>query len=52
MKASARVHVCPTAVPAESPESYYERESGWQGNAKFVLVGQYFNLTIFCLITA
>lgn len=41
----AEVHICPTAVPAESPESYYEtakRIHREQKEAYFV--GQYFNL--------
>ena len=41
----AEVHICPTAVPAESPESYYEtgkRKHRETPNSYWV--GQYFNL--------
>lgn len=41
----AQVHICPTAVPAESPDSYYEtgrRLARETANSFFI--GQYFNL--------
>lgn len=41
----AEVHVCPTAVPAESPESYYETAKRIHAeNPGSYFVGQYFNL--------
>ncbi len=41
----AEVHICPTAVPAESPESYYETAKRLQReNQGSYFVGQYFNL--------
>lgn len=41
----AEVHVCPTAVPAESPESYYETAKRIARETKdSYFVGQYFNL--------
>ena len=39
------VHVCPTAVPAESPESYYETAKRLhRENPGSYYIGQYFNL--------
>lgn len=39
------VHVCPTAVPAESPESYYETGKRLhRENPGSYFIGQYFNL--------
>lgn len=41
----AQVHVCPTAVPAESPESYYETAKRIaKETPNSYLIGQYFNL--------
>lgn len=41
----AEVHVCPTAVPAESPESYYETAKRiHRETPNSYLIGQYFNL--------
>jgi len=41
----AEVHVCPTAVTGESPESYYETAKRIHGETEnSYLVGQYFNL--------
>jgi cystathionine beta-synthase len=41
----AEVHVCPTAVPAESPESYYETAKRLHRETPgSFLIGQYFNL--------
>jgi len=41
----AEVHVCPTAVPAESPESYYETAKRIQRETpNSYFIGQYFNL--------
>jgi len=41
----AEVHVCPTAVPPESPESYYETGKRLaRENSNSYWVGQYFNL--------
>lgn len=41
----AEVHICPTAVPAESPESYYETAKRLARETKnSYLIGQYFNL--------
>ncbi|MDF1543916.1 MAG: cysteine synthase family protein [bacterium] len=41
----AEVHVCPTAVPAEAPESYYETAKRLQReNPGSYFIGQYFNL--------
>jgi cystathionine beta-synthase len=41
----AEVHICPTAVPAESPESYYETGKRIQRETpNSYWVGQYFNL--------
>ncbi len=41
----AEVHICPTAVPAESPESYYETGKRLARETKdSYWVGQYFNL--------
>ena len=41
----AEVHICPTAVPAESPESYYETARRLQReNPGSYFIGQYFNL--------
>jgi len=41
----AEVHVCPTAVPAESPQSYYETAKRLnRENPGSFLIGQYFNL--------
>ncbi len=41
----AEVHVCPTAVPAESPESYYETAKRLARETKdSYYIGQYFNL--------
>lgn len=41
----AEVHICPTAVPAESPESYYETAKRIQReNPGSYFIGQYFNL--------
>ena len=40
----AEVHVCPTAVPAESPESYYETAKRIHSETdNSYLIGQYFN---------
>ncbi len=40
----AEVHVCPTAVPAESPESYYETAKRIHSQTEnSYLIGQYFN---------
>jgi cystathionine beta-synthase len=40
----AEVHVCPTAVPADSPESYYETAKRiHKETANSFLIGQYFN---------
>ncbi len=39
------VHICPTAVPAESPESYYETAKRLhRENPGSYYIGQYFNL--------
>ncbi len=41
----AEVHICPTAVPAESPQSYYETAKRIQRETpNSYFVGQYFNL--------
>lgn len=41
----AEVHVCPTAVPAESPESYYETAKRMhRENPGSYFIAQYFNL--------
>ena len=41
----AEVHICPTAVPGDSPESYYETAKRIHGETPdSYLVGQYFNL--------
>ncbi len=41
----AQVHICPTAVPAESPESYYETAKRLHRETpNSYLIGQYFNL--------
>ena len=41
----AEVHVCPTAVPADSPESYYETaKRRHRENPGSYYIGQYFNL--------
>ena len=41
----AEVHICPTAVPAESPESYYETGKRLhRENEGSYWIGQYFNL--------
>lgn len=41
----AEVHICPTAVPPDSPESYYETAKRIQRETpNSYLVGQYFNL--------
>lgn len=41
----AEVHVCPTAVPAESPDSYYETAKRLYSETKNAyFIGQYFNL--------
>jgi cystathionine beta-synthase len=41
----AEVHICPTAVPPESPESYYETGKRLvRENENSYWVGQYFNL--------
>jgi cystathionine beta-synthase len=41
----AEVHVCPTAVPAESPESYYETAKRLHRETPgSYYIGQYFNL--------
>lgn len=41
----AEVHICPTAVPADSPESYYETAKRLQRETPgSYFVGQYFNL--------
>jgi cystathionine beta-synthase len=41
----AQVHICPTAVPAESPESYYETAKRIQRETpNSYFIGQYFNL--------
>ncbi|MFQ5452994.1 MAG: PLP-dependent cysteine synthase family protein [Candidatus Zixiibacteriota bacterium] len=41
----AEVHICPTAVPAESPESYYETAKRLhRENPDSYFIGQYFNL--------
>lgn len=41
----AEVHICPTAVPAESPESYYETAKRIQRETPgSYFIGQYFNL--------
>jgi cystathionine beta-synthase len=41
----AQVHICPTAVPAESPESYYETAKRLHRETdNSYMIGQYFNL--------
>ncbi len=41
----AEVHICPTAVPPDSPESYYETAKRIQRQTpNSYLIGQYFNL--------
>lgn len=41
----AEVHICPTAVPGDSPESYYETAKRLhRENPGSYMVGQYFNL--------
>jgi cystathionine beta-synthase len=41
----AEVHICPTAVPAESPESYYETAKRiHRETPQSYFIGQYFNL--------
>jgi cystathionine beta-synthase len=41
----AEVHVCPTTVPAESPESYYETAKRMHAEHEgSYFIGQYFNL--------
>ncbi len=41
----AEVHICPTAVPAESPDSYYETAKRIQSQTpNSYFIGQYFNL--------
>jgi cystathionine beta-synthase len=41
----AEVHVCPTAVPPDAPESYYETAKSIQlRTPNSYLIGQYFNL--------
>jgi cystathionine beta-synthase len=41
----AEVHICPTAVPGDSPESYYETAKRIHSKTpNSYLVGQYFNL--------
>ncbi len=41
----AQVHICPTAVPAESPQSYYETAKRLHRETEnSYMIGQYFNL--------
>lgn len=41
----AQVHICPTAVPAESPQSYYETAKRLHRETdNSYMIGQYFNL--------